>query len=185
MSIKLPGQKVISVSLPQTLIDDIDARAASLGLSRSAYLSLLARQDIANPAPPEIPAATGQPPAAPPPTAARDLTAEVYDFLLQAVPALEQYEASQKTEGHAEDADAEGEAPAAAPEAAPTAQGTQPEQQALTRLWKFFMMEKDEILRHKYLRSQELGYNIGLPRAIKEWLQMHRALWAATHRPED
>jgi hypothetical protein len=185
VSIKLPGQKVISVSLPQTLIDDIDARAASLGLSRSAYLSLLARQDIANPTAPAIPTTNGQTPSASIPSAPRDLTAEVYDFLLLAVPALEQYEASQKTEGQTEDASAGAEPSAATQEASPAGPSSLPEQQALTRLWKFFMMEKEEILRHKYLRSQELGYNIGLPRAIKEWLQMHRALWAATHRPED
>jgi len=29
------------------------------------------------------------------------------------------------------------------------------------------------------------GYDIGLSRAIKEWLQMHHALWAVTHQPQD
>ncbi len=42
-----PGQTVTALSLPETLKDAIDLRAAQLGLSRSAYLCALARADIA------------------------------------------------------------------------------------------------------------------------------------------
>ena len=42
-----PGQTAISVSIPRSLLDDIDRRAEALGLSRSQYLTQLARQDIA------------------------------------------------------------------------------------------------------------------------------------------
>lgn len=48
MSIKprSPGQTAISVSLPQSLVDQVDKRAEALGLSRSQYLAQLARADL-------------------------------------------------------------------------------------------------------------------------------------------
>jgi hypothetical protein len=41
-----PGQTAFSVSMEKDLRDDIDARAAALGLNRSQYLAVLARNDI-------------------------------------------------------------------------------------------------------------------------------------------
>lgn len=48
MSIKprSPDQTAISVSMSASLLKDIDARAQSLGLNRSQYLSQLARSDL-------------------------------------------------------------------------------------------------------------------------------------------
>lgn len=48
MSIKprSPGQTAISVSIPQSLLDQVDERASALGLSRSQYLAQLARADL-------------------------------------------------------------------------------------------------------------------------------------------
>ena len=48
MSIKprSPGQTAISVSLPADLVEEIDARANALGISRSQYLVHLARADL-------------------------------------------------------------------------------------------------------------------------------------------
>jgi hypothetical protein len=45
--------------------------------------------------------------------------------------------------------------------------------------WQFFLLERDEILRFKWMESQKAGYDIGLSRAIQIWLQRHRALWIA------
>ena len=42
-----PGQTVTTISLPETLLAEIDKRRVKLGLSRSAYLCALARADIA------------------------------------------------------------------------------------------------------------------------------------------
>jgi hypothetical protein len=177
VSVKLPGQKVISVSLPQTLLDDIDARATSLGLSRSAYLSLLAQQDLTKPGPIPLPKVTA--PGAAQPAKPLDLTAMAYDFLLLAIPALEKYEASQVTDDEETPATS---AQGGAGESAIPAKLDETAGPAMNKLWRFFIHEKDEILRHKYLRSTELGYNIGLPRAIREWLQEHRALWVAARK---
>jgi metal-responsive CopG/Arc/MetJ family transcriptional regulator len=41
-----PGNTACSISLPVGLLREIDERAAALGLSRSQYLSHLARADI-------------------------------------------------------------------------------------------------------------------------------------------
>ena len=68
-------------------------------------------------------------------------------------------------------------------EQAPDTAPEPPDEIAESKLWRFFLLDRDEILRHKYLRSKELGYDIGLPQAVKEWLQQHRALWAAAHPP--
>ena len=152
----------MSISLSSEMLGKIDAQAAAMGLSRSAYLSLLAHQHQPG-TPPIVPASGSTQPTKP-----LDLTAEVYDFLLIAVPALEQHAAALKDGG--------------APLNAQTVEI--PEDVANPKLWRFFLLEMDEILRHKYLRSKELGYNIGLSTAIKEWLQMHRALWMADHKPE-
>ncbi len=46
MNARAPGKTAVSVSLPQSLVDQIDARAAGLGLNRSQYLASLARCDI-------------------------------------------------------------------------------------------------------------------------------------------
>lgn len=40
-------QTAISVSMKRSLLTQVDARAAALGLNRSQYLAQLARQDIA------------------------------------------------------------------------------------------------------------------------------------------
>lgn len=107
-----------------------------------------------------VPAPAPAPGAAEPPRPP-DLTALAYDFLLVAIPALEQYAASLANAGG---------------EPVPPLTLEPPADPVITKLWRFFPLEMDEILRLKYLRSTELGYDIGLSRAIKEWLQMHHAL---------
>ena len=42
-----PGQVAISISMTEEMVQQIDARAASLGLTRSGYLAALARKDVA------------------------------------------------------------------------------------------------------------------------------------------
>jgi len=44
--IRNPANTVISVSMSRALLNEIDARAANLGLSRSQYLCQLAREDL-------------------------------------------------------------------------------------------------------------------------------------------
>ena len=46
MKPRSPDQTAISVSLPATLLDEIDSRSRALGLNRSQYLCQLAREDL-------------------------------------------------------------------------------------------------------------------------------------------
>jgi hypothetical protein len=44
-------------------------------------------------------------------------------------------------------------------------------------LYREFQAERDEILRHKWLESEKLGYDIGFERALTDWIIKHRAKW--------
>ena len=44
-------------------------------------------------------------------------------------------------------------------------------------LYREFQAEREEILRHKWLESERLGYDIGFERALTDWIIKHRAKW--------
>ena len=44
-------------------------------------------------------------------------------------------------------------------------------------LYREFQAERQEILRHKWLESEKLGYDIGFERALTDWIVNHRAEW--------
>lgn len=46
-----------------------------------------------------------------------------------------------------------------------------------TTLYREFQAEKEEILRHKWIESEKVGYDIGFERALVEWITNHRAAW--------
>ena len=45
-----------------------------------------------------------------------------------------------------------------------------------------FLAEREEILRHKWLESERLGYDIGFERALLDWIRKHREGWRAARR---
>ena len=49
-------------------------------------------------------------------------------------------------------------------------------------LYKEFLAERDEILRHKWLESERLGYDIGFERALLDWIRKHREQWRGARR---
>ena len=53
-------------------------------------------------------------------------------------------------------------------------------------LYREFQAEREEILKHKWIESEKLGYDIGFERALTDWIIKHRAKWRknrhATHR---
>lgn len=52
-------------------------------------------------------------------------------------------------------------------------------------LYQEFLAEREEILRHKWLESERLGYDVGFERALLDWIRKHRDSWrAARRRPE-
>lgn len=52
-----------------------------------------------------------------------------------------------------------------------------------SNLYKEFLAERQEILKHKWLESEKNGYDIGFERALTDWITKHRAQWRK-HRHE-
>jgi hypothetical protein len=46
-----------------------------------------------------------------------------------------------------------------------------------SRLYQEFLVERDEVLRHKWLESEKAGYDIGFDCALVDWMVKHRAAW--------
>lgn len=44
-------------------------------------------------------------------------------------------------------------------------------------LYKEFQAEREEILKHKWIESEKVGYDIGFERALTDWIIKHRAKW--------
>ena len=44
-------------------------------------------------------------------------------------------------------------------------------------LYREFLAEREEILRHKWLESEKAGHDIGFERALLDWIVKHRANW--------
>lgn len=49
-------------------------------------------------------------------------------------------------------------------------------------LYQEFLAEREEILRHKWIESERLGYDIGFERALLDWIRKHRDSWRAARR---
>ena len=48
-------------------------------------------------------------------------------------------------------------------------------------LYKEFLAERDEILKHKWIESEKAGTDIGFERALLDWIRKYRTKWKA-HR---
>jgi len=51
-----------------------------------------------------------------------------------------------------------------------------------SELFKLFLEEKEEILRHKWIESEKAGKDIGIERAILSWIRHHRKDWMREKR---
>ena len=49
-------------------------------------------------------------------------------------------------------------------------------------LYQEFLAERDEILKHKWIESEKVGYDIGFERAMTDWLVNHSAAWRRWRR---
>ena len=50
-------------------------------------------------------------------------------------------------------------------------------------LYKEFLAEREEILKHKWLESEKVGYDIGFEKALLDWIVKHRAMWRSKRTP--
>ena len=44
-------------------------------------------------------------------------------------------------------------------------------------LYKEFLAEREEILKHKWIESEKAGTDIGFERALLDWILKHRSTW--------
>lgn len=51
-----------------------------------------------------------------------------------------------------------------------------------SRLYREFLAEREEILRHKWIESEKAGRDIGFESAVVSWVVHHRAQWWRTRR---
>ena len=51
-------------------------------------------------------------------------------------------------------------------------------------LYQEFLAEREEILTHKWIESERLGYDIGFERALLDWIRKHREGWRAARRQQ-
>lgn len=49
-------------------------------------------------------------------------------------------------------------------------------------LYREFQAEREEILRHKWLESEKVGYDIGFEWALTDWIIKHRSKWRKTRQ---
>ncbi len=51
-------------------------------------------------------------------------------------------------------------------------------------LYREYMAEREEILRHKWLESEKAGLDVGFEEALTEWMVKHRSQWRKRRRDE-
>ena len=53
---------------------------------------------------------------------------------------------------------------------------------ARSSLYREFLAEREEILRHKWIESQKAGRDIGFEQALVNWMLHHRTNWRTARR---
>jgi hypothetical protein len=53
---------------------------------------------------------------------------------------------------------------------------------AKSSLYKEFLAEREEILKHKWIESEKMGYDIGFERALLDWIRRHRDKWRSERK---
>ena len=51
-------------------------------------------------------------------------------------------------------------------------------------LYKEFLAEREEILKHKWIESEKAGSDIGFEKALLDWIVKHRSNWRERRRKE-
>lgn len=55
----------------------------------------------------------------------------------------------------------------------------QPASEAANTLYADFLREREEVLRHKWLCSEQSGADVGFDAALLDWMENHRERWRA------
>ena len=51
-------------------------------------------------------------------------------------------------------------------------------------LYKEFLAERAEILKHKWIESEKAGRDIGFERALTDWIIKHRSKWRKSRQQQ-
>ena len=51
-------------------------------------------------------------------------------------------------------------------------------------LYKEFLAERAEVLKHKWIESEKAGRDIGFEKALLDWIVKHRSNWRERRRKE-
>ncbi len=51
-----------------------------------------------------------------------------------------------------------------------------------SNLYQEFLAEKEEILKHKWVESEKVGYDIGFEKALVDWIRKYRDHWREDRR---
>ena len=62
------------------------------------------------------------------------------------------------------------------------AQASDPDLLSRSSLYRALLVEREEILKHKWLESQKAGRDIGFENALVNWVIHHRARWRRERR---
>jgi hypothetical protein len=49
-------------------------------------------------------------------------------------------------------------------------------------VYREFLEEREEIMRHKWFESEKAGYDIGFERALLDWIVKHRSNWRKSRK---
>lgn len=49
-------------------------------------------------------------------------------------------------------------------------------------IYREFLAEREEILKHKWLESEKAGHDIGFERALLDWIVKYRSTWRRNRR---
>ena len=66
----------------------------------------------------------------------------------------------------------------------PATQEDQPQFVKNSVLYKEFLAEREEILKHKWIESEKAGKDIGFEKALLDWIVKHRSNWRAKRLKE-
>jgi hypothetical protein len=66
----------------------------------------------------------------------------------------------------------------------PLSEGNEAQFVRESALYKEFLAERGEILKHKWIESEKAGKDIGFERALLDWIVKHRSNWRDRRRKE-
>ena len=66
----------------------------------------------------------------------------------------------------------------------PAAEGLQSQFVKNSVLYKEFLAEREEILKHKWIESEKAGADIGFEKALLDWIVKHRSSWRDKRQKE-